>query len=88
VKIELRGTLRVVLGADTIEVDVPTGGLPLSQVVACLIESDPRAERALLATGHSSVLRTVHNDILVGGDEDPMVREGDRVLLLVATAGG
>lgn len=87
-RIELRGTLRVALGADAVDLDVPAGGAPLSQVLAHLAEQHPRAGRGLAATGTGPVLRTVHNDVMVEREEDPLIREGDRLLLMVAMAGG
>lgn len=87
-KIELRGTLRAALGAGAMDLDVPREGLPLSQVLARLTEQSPRAARVIRAPGSGRVLRAVHNDVMVERMENPLIQEGDRLLLLVATAGG
>jgi hypothetical protein len=78
----------VALGSDSVEIDLPPGGLPLSRVLATLAEMSPHAERALLRSSHGTTLRVVRNGTMVDRDEDPQIQEGDRLMLLLAMAGG
>ena len=88
-KVELRGTIRASLGVGSIEVEVPTDGVALSEVLESLAGSHPRAARYLRgdASGHA-VLRPVHNGDVVRAGEDPVVRPGDTLLLMHGVAGG
>jgi len=89
VRIELRGTIRASLGSDGVEVELPAGGVPLSDLLRSLGTANPRAARYLVGPGRSgAALRIVLNGaVLVPGD-DPFVRESDSLLLLHAVAGG
>ena len=66
----------------------PAGVLPLRHVLAGLPEIAPRAARYLDSSARQETLRVVYNGMLVEQEEDPWVREGDGLLILIAIAGG
>ena len=87
-KVELRGTLRASLGVSSVDVDLATGGAPLSDVLASLARAQPRVARYLQDGGAGARLRVVHNGGVVLAGEDPVVRPDDSLWLLHAVAGG
>ena len=87
-RVELRGTIRAALGTTALEVDVPSGGVPLSQLLDAVATANPRARTYLGPMSGEAVLRPVHNGTLVPPGEDPLVQADDQVLLIHAVAGG
>lgn len=87
-RVELRGTIRVALGSDGLEIAVPTGGVPLSSLLQELARDNPRARPYLGDRRGQATMRVVHNGAAITFGDDPLVREGDRLLLLHAVAGG
>lgn len=88
-RVELRGTIRASLGADALEVELPTAAVPLGDLLRSLAAANPRAARYLGEPAASgAALRVVHNGVALSSGNDPLVREGDSLLLLHAVAGG
>lgn len=88
-KVELRGSIKVSLGIDNVEVEMPAGGVPLSRVLEAVAETNPRATPYLRREGSGqAVLRVVHNGTVVPTDDDPLVQPEDSLLLMHAVAGG
>lgn len=87
-RVELRGTIRAALGSDELEIAVPTDGVPLSNLLHELARDYPRARPYLGDRRGEAALRVVHNGAALTSGADPLVREGDRLLLLHAVAGG
>ena len=87
-KIELRGTIRAVLGTSTIQIEVPADGVPLSDLLHSAAVRYPRARPYLSGDGGTAVLRVIVNGAVVPADGDPWVRPEDDVLLMHAVAGG
>jgi molybdopterin converting factor small subunit len=88
VRVELRGTIRAALGRSGVEIVAPAGGLPLSEVLDELVRVHPRAAAYLAPARSAAVLRVVHNGVALDSGDNPIVREGDDLLLLHAVAGG
>jgi molybdopterin converting factor small subunit len=88
VKIQVRGGLRAALGTGAVEIDVPPEGLALSDVLARVAATGPRAQHALAGVERGQVLRVVHNGTVLDRGGDPWVAQTDSVLLLVAVQGG
>jgi hypothetical protein len=86
--LELRGTIRVALGTPALELDVPAGGVPLSELLDAIAEANPRARTYLEPGSGQAVLRPVHNGVVVPPGEDPLVQADDELLLIHAVAGG
>lgn len=88
-KIELRGSVKVALGIDEVEVEIPADGLLLSRVLGSVAETNPRATPYLRGEGPGqAVLRVVHNGTVVPTGDDPLVQPEDSLLLMHAVAGG
>jgi molybdopterin converting factor small subunit len=88
VRVRLRGAIRVALGTPSLELDVPVGGAPLSELLDAIAEANPRARTYLEPGPGQAVLRPVHNGVIVPTGEDPLVRADDELLLIHAVAGG
>jgi molybdopterin converting factor small subunit len=88
VRVELRGTIRVVLGTPSLELPVPAGGVPLSELLNAIAEANPRAHTYLARGSGQATLRPVHNGTVVRAGDDPLVQADDELLLIHAVAGG
>lgn len=87
--VELRGTIRASLRTAAVEVEVPAGGVPLSELLEHVALAHPRARRYIDGgSGSGAVLRAVHNGAVVASSDDPLVLPEDSLLLMHAVAGG
>ena len=87
-RVELRGTISASLGVRACELALPEAGLRLGKLLEALAVSRPRASRYLAGEAGSAVLRVVHNGLVLESGDDPLIQEGDSLLLLQAVAGG
>lgn len=87
-RVGLRGAIRVALGTPSLQLDVPVGGVPLSELLDAIAEANPRARTYLEPGSGQAVLRPVHNGVIVHPGEDPLVQPDDELLLIHAVAGG
>ncbi len=87
-RVELRGTIRAALGSAELEIAVSPDGVPLSELLHALARDNPRARPYLSDRRGQATLRVVHNGAALTFGDDPLVREGDKLLLLHAVAGG
>ena len=92
VGVTLYGSARVVIGQPRVEASFDTSTATLGQVLQQLIATYPRAQPYLLdeAGGLPSFMRVLINNVRPDPDATlaTMLRDEDRVALLVAVAGG
>ncbi len=85
--IALRGVVAAGLGRTSVELLVPTMGVPVSRLLARAVNEEPRLER-YLALRESGQLRMIVNGRTVEAGEDPTVYGSDSIMLLGAVSGG
>jgi molybdopterin converting factor small subunit len=87
-RIDVLGSIRVVAGRESIDVEVPVEGAPLSWVLRRICEEEPRLATYLPYPSGDAPLRVVVNGAALLNGDDPTIVPQDSVLLLGAVTGG
>lgn len=92
VRVRLSGTVRAAVNSSEVTLALPAEGATPMQALSALCERYPRARRYLL-DAHDALLpnvRLLHNDVWIAGDDKDGIRlrDGDRLHVLLAVAGG
>ena len=87
-RIRFRGNIRVRLGTDVVQLDVPRRGMRLRDVVLSIQANFPATARYLDDLLLPATVRVIVNGTIVSAGENPLLFYDDDLMFLGAVAGG
>jgi molybdopterin converting factor small subunit len=89
IRVEFFGMARQRAGVEALLLDVPSGGLPLADVLAAVSQAAPQLDGSWVAGGrlHASLAANIDGQRFVSDPATP-IHDGQSLLILSADAGG